>query len=72
MNDSFSAWLSAAKVSVSESLKLFGRNYSGYSISHPDFVTLTSSVNPTYLPLNELESAFSGQSTFAEPTVTTP
>ena len=53
-------------------MKLFGRNFSGYSIKHPEFSDIASLVNPSYLPLNALESAFSGQFTFAEPTLTTP
>ena len=53
-------------------MAIFGRNFSGYSIKHPDFVAITSLINPSFLPLNELESAFLGQSTFSEPTLATP
>ena len=65
--DSFVSWLSAAKLSVSDSLDIFARNYSGYSLKHPDFCSITSLVSHEFLPLTELESAFSGRLTFTEP-----
>ena len=65
--DSFVSWLSAAKLSVSDSLDIFARNYSGYSLKHPDFCSITALVNHEFLPLTELESAFSGRLTFTEP-----
>ena len=53
-------------------MEIFGRNFSGYSIKHPEFSAIVSLVNPAFLPLNKLESAFSGQFTFDEPSMDTP
>ena len=65
--DSFVSWLSVAKLSVSDTLDIFARNYSGYSLKHADFCSITKLVNHEFLPLTELESAFSGRLTFTEP-----
>ena len=67
--DSFISWLDFAKSAVSASLVIFSRDYKGFSVAHADYQTIISLVNYQFLPLNELESAFSvnGYLTFTEP-----
>ena len=52
---------------MKDSLAIFSMSFTGYSAGHPDFVSIVSVVNPSFLPLVELETAFAGKFTFEEP-----
>ena len=67
VDDSFSTWFISAKDMVSNALLVFTRNFAGYSVKHADFESITSLVNPCFLPKIELEVAFFRYLTFTEP-----
>ena len=73
VDDSFATWFDFTKNAVSASIDIFSRNFTGFSVAHADFANVTAQVNYRFLPLIELESAFSGFLTFIEPsTLETP
>ena len=67
IDDSFSTWFVSAKQLVSDALLIFSRDFTGYSIKHAEFETITSLVNRRFLPKIELESAFARYLTYDEP-----
>ena len=52
---------------MKDSLAIFSVSFTGYSVGHSDFAKIVSEVNPSFLPLVELETAFAGKFTFDEP-----
>ena len=66
-DDSFSTWFVSTKDIVNESLAIFSRDFSGFSVAHAEFSAITSLVNYQFLPITELEVAYSGYFTFVEP-----